>query len=199
MNKSNASDALKTLCADLLRYGAKAQIFKGYRTDALVDELMDLEHLLYLSDITAVTFGNTNVELEDLENPTVTWRGKALDLNAKVGVRYIVDLSKYTGLLKDLKLVIGYVDINGQRRVAEVNEIEVYDVSNHLYAFTFDGLLAAELRCVLSAAVYTEDRVLSNQLLYSADTYGNGKNGDLLAVCKALFAYSDSAKAFFTN
>lgn len=30
-----------------------------------------------------------------------------------------------------------------------------------------------------------------------ADTYGNNKTGNLLALCKALFAYSDSAKAYF--
>ena len=31
------------------------------------------------------------------------------------------------------------------------------------------------------------------------DTYGNNKTGTLLDLCKALFAYSDSAKAFFTR
>jgi hypothetical protein len=40
LNKGNASKALKTLCADLLRYGAAAQTYKGYRTDALATEAL---------------------------------------------------------------------------------------------------------------------------------------------------------------
>jgi hypothetical protein len=67
------------------------------------------------------------------------------------------------------------------------------------YAFTFDGLLAAELRTVLDAAVYAGDTRLSQTLRYSPDTYGNGKSSALLDLCKALFAYSDTAKAFFAN
>lgn len=38
---------------------------------------------------------------------------------------------------------------------------------------------------------------LSCTLQYSDDTYGNNKTGSLLTLCKALFAYSDSAKSYF--
>jgi hypothetical protein len=38
---------------------------------------------------------------------------------------------------------------------------------------------------------------VSATLQYSPDTYGNNKTGTLLDLCKALFAYSDSAKAYF--
>jgi hypothetical protein len=66
-----------------------------------------------------------------------------------------------------------------------------------LYVFDFDGLMAAELRTVINAAVYAGNTQVSNTLQYSADTYGNGKSGMLLRLCQALFAYSDSAKAYF--
>ena len=59
LDKPTTADSLKALCADLLRYGSKAQIFKSYRTDSLVDAAMTEAHRAYLSDIEAVTFGNT--------------------------------------------------------------------------------------------------------------------------------------------
>ncbi|MBR6826301.1 MAG: hypothetical protein IKM59_07115, partial [Oscillospiraceae bacterium] len=65
------------------------------------------------------------------------------------------------------------------------------------YSFDFDGLLAAELRTVLSAAVYAGDTRLSNTLEYSVDTYCKGKPGTLGTLCQALMAYADSSKAYF--
>jgi hypothetical protein len=66
-----------------------------------------------------------------------------------------------------------------------------------VYAFTVDTLLAAELRTVVSVQVYEGETPVSCTLQFSADTYGNGRTGDLLDLCKALFAYSDSAKIYF--
>ncbi|MBR6825417.1 MAG: hypothetical protein IKM59_02610, partial [Oscillospiraceae bacterium] len=60
-----------------------------------------------------------------------------------------------------------------------------------------DGLLAAELRSTVCVAVYDGNSQVSPTMEYSAGTYGNGKTGNLLAVCRALMAYSDCAKAFF--
>ena len=75
----------------------------------------------------------------------------------------------------------------------------LYNPTNNYYAFNFDSLLAAELRSVLSAVVYHGDTRLSCTTKYSVDTYGNGRQGDLLTLCKALIAYSDTAKSFFAN
>ena len=49
---------------------------------------------------------------------------------------------------------------------------------------------------IMSAAVYHGNTRVSATLQYSGAAYGNGKTGQLLTVCKALFAYSDSAKAY---
>ena len=50
---------------------------------------------------------------------------------------------------------------------------------------------------MISAQVYIGDQPASVTLRYSPDTYGNNKTGALGELCKALFAYSDSAKAYF--
>lgn len=197
MNKANSSQGLKVLCADLLRYGSLAQIYKSYRTDALADSSMTEEQRAYLSDMETLSFGNTNVTENDSVSNAVQWAGKALNLESKIAVKYIFSLPSYEGPLSELKLRVEYTDIYGNPRSCTVTELEVYNPEKQLYAFSFDGLLAAELRCVVSARIYGGDQPISATLRYSPDTYGNGKTGTLLSLCKALIAYSDSAKAYF--
>lgn len=72
LGKVKTSETLKNLCAELLRYGSAAQIYKGHRTDALVDVSMTREQKDRLVDPDSVVFGNTNVLLNDLEAPVVT-------------------------------------------------------------------------------------------------------------------------------
>ncbi len=198
LNKATASLALKSLCADLLRYGKEAQLFKEYRVDALADAQMTDAHKAYLSDTEAVTFGSNNSTLSDLANPVITWAGKTLSLDSKVSVKYIFDVSSaYTGKIEDLQLKVRYVDIAGDTLTCYITDPEAYGTTAGRYSFTFDGLLAAELRHVVDVAVYQGNTQLSQTLRYSPDTYGNNKTGQLLTLCKALFAYSDTAKAYF--
>ncbi len=199
LNKVSVSNVLKTLCADLLRYGTKAQVFKGYRTDSLADANMTEDHRAYLSDMESVSFGNTNWVLNDLQNAPITWAGKTLDLASKVTLKFIFSLGNYTGELSDLVLRVRYEDSDGKTENLIVSQVEAYNASYGLYAYSLDSLLAAELRTVLSVQIFRGDTPVSATLQYSADTYGNNKTGELLELCKALFAYSDSAKNFFVG
>ena len=199
MNKANMPQSLKILCADLLRYGAKAQIFKSYRTDNLADAAMTEAHKAFLSDIETVTFGNTNVTLNDLPGASVTWAGKALDLNSKVTLKYIINPTNYKGNIEDLTLRLTFTAINGETKTVILENAELYNAERNYYAFSFDALLAAELRTVVCAQVYVGNTPVSSTLQYSADTYGNNKTGALGDLCKALFAYSDSAKVYFAG
>ena len=199
MNKAAAPASLKTLCADLLRYGTKAQLFKNYRTEALADGDMTEEQITFLSDIEAVTFGNTNTILEDLENAPIAWAGKSLSLDSKVCLKFIFDASGYTGDPAALTLRVAYENMEGESRTLELSAPELYNPNRSYYAFTLDALLAAELRNMVSVQVFEGETPLSCTLQYSADTYGNNKSGTLLELCKALFAYSDSAKAYFAG
>jgi hypothetical protein len=199
LNKAEMTASLKTLCADLLRYGSAAQSFKAYRTDRLVDSQMTAEHRSYLSDMDAVTFGKDAVQHGDLTGATVTWKGKALVMDSKVTLRFIFDASAYTGDVNGLSLRISYTDYSGKAVTTTLTGPNVYNAANSWYAFDFDGLLAAELRSVVNVAVYAGNTRVSETMSYSADTYGNGKTGALLTVCKAMIAYSDSAKAYFAG
>ncbi len=199
LSKEGVREELKTLCADLLRYGAKAQLFKDYRTDSLADSLMTEAHRAYLSDLDTVTFGNTNRVLNDLENAPITWAGKALNLESKVALNFVFNPANYEGDLSDLTLRISYKDISGGTKLLTIENPERYNEAMGYYVFTLDTLLAAELRTAVSVQIYAGDTPASCTMEYSADTYGNNKTGTLGELCKALFAYSDSAKDYFVN
>ena len=195
--KTTTTATLKTLCAELLRYGAKAQIFKAYRTNALVDASMTAAHKALLTDLNSVEFGNTNTTLNDLSNPTVTWGGKVLILDSKVTLRYVINPANYSGEISDLTLRVTYVNLEGETVTETLTNPELYNESLNYYSYEFSNLRAAEIRTVLSAAVYANGKQVSPTLQYSMDTYGNNKTGDLLVVCQALCAYSDAALAYF--
>ncbi|MBR4309340.1 MAG: carbohydrate-binding domain-containing protein [Oscillospiraceae bacterium] len=197
LEKAEAADALKSLCADLLRYGAAAQTYKEYRTDALVDAEMTLDQLFYLSDLGSVGFGNNNTILDDLADPQITWVGKTLSLDSKVTLKFVFSTASYTGSVEDLSLRVTFTNYAGEECQVILTGAEAYGSSGNRYSFDFDGLLAAELRKVVNVAVYAGDTQLSQTMSYSADTYGIGKTGTLGELCKALMAYSDSALAYF--
>ena len=199
LNMNGVAEELKILGADLLRYGAAAQIYKDYRTDALATSAMTAAHKAYLSDLNAVTFGNTNTIYNDLSNPMITWAGKTMNLGSKVVVKFVFNAGVYTGDISKLTLRMIYQGSNGTYRTVTLSNPTIYNEAKRMYAFEFDSLMAAELRTPLSVAVYNGDTQLSQTMQYSADTYGNSTSGTLLELCKALFAYSDSAKAYFTK
>lgn len=199
LNNPDVSRELKILCADLLRYGAKAQIYKGYRTDALADSAMTAVHKEYLTDSDSVEFYDNNRVLDDCTDDSVQWVGKALNLESKVNLRFVFDPKGYEGELSDLSLRVSYTAVNGETKTLTLEDAELYYSKLGYYSFTLDTLLASELRTVVSVQIYAGETPVSCTLQYSADTYGNNKTGDMLELCKALFAYSDSAKSFFTN
>ncbi len=199
MDKAQSTQKLKTVCADLVRYGAKAQIYKGYHEDELADANMWYKYRNFLSEIDAVTFGNTDVVLNDLGDAPITWVGKSLNLGSKVALKFVFDPTEYAGDVSALTLKVSYRDIKNVEKTVVVEAPELYNEENGFYTFTVDSLLATELRTVVSVQIFAGDTAVSSTLQYSADTYGNDREGALLDLCKALFAYSDSAKAYFMS
>lgn len=197
LRKEGSADKLKTLCVNLLVYGAKAQIFKNYRPDSLADSLLTSGERTYVTNPETVTFGSCNQLLKDCETASVTWIGKSLNLGTKVGLRFMVDSTDYEGAVEDLSLHISYTNFRGENKTAVITEKTPLPGRDNAYVFAFDALDAAELRSVLTVVVYAGNTQVSHSLIYSADTYGTGKTGALGDVCKALFAYSDSARTFF--
>ncbi|MBR6825070.1 MAG: hypothetical protein IKM59_00835, partial [Oscillospiraceae bacterium] len=184
LNTGSATESLKALCANLLRYGALTQVYKNYCTDNLPDAKLTPEQQAYLTDLNTVAFETVNRTLNDLTNPSVTWVGKSLLLDSKVTLRYIFDTSAYTGDPTALTLRVTYTDRTGKTVTTTLEAPQPYGTGTTRYSFDFDGLLAAELRSTVCVAVYDGNSQVSPTMEYSAGTYGNGKTGNLLAVCR---------------
>ncbi|MBQ2445278.1 MAG: hypothetical protein II272_02430, partial [Oscillospiraceae bacterium] len=117
--------------------------------------------------------------------------------DSKVTLRMIANLGNYTGSISDLSVRVTYTNMEGQNVTVTLTDPIVYNEANQQYAFDFAELRAAELRRVLSAAVYAGNQRVSPTLEYSMDTYGNNKTGALLTLCQSLVAYSDAALEYF--
>lgn len=196
MNRDGVTQQVKAICANLLRYGAASQTYMGYDVENLADANLTEAQKSWLTDTESVVFNNRNAVLNDLGEPTVKWAGKTLILGSNVCLKLVVDGSAYEGALEDLELRVAYKSIKGDDRIATA-KAEIYNASKKQYMFVIDQLSAADLRAVLSCRVYAGDVAVSQTMEYSADTYGNGKTGALLELCKALFAYVDETIAYF--
>jgi hypothetical protein len=161
---------------------------------------MTKKQMTYLSDTEALTFTATDSYLGDLAKPVISWVGKTLDLGSKVGMKFVFNGKNYSGSIANLSMKVSYQGSNGEPKTVILTNAEVYNATNSYYSFTFYGLLASELRTVVDVAVYEGNVQLSETLRYSAESYASkNTNGALGELCKALFAYSDSAKAYFTK
>lgn len=196
MNKESTTETVKRLCANLLRYGAKAQLYKEYKVENLPDAGLTSEQSAYLTDLNSVKFSQPLSVLPDLEGATVTWVGSTMSLDSTVSVKLVVDVSAYAGDPSELELHVSYTDVKGQEKTVVLNPT-VYHKEKKMYVFTMTQLNAAELRTELTCRVYAEGEAVSQTKLHCASTYGNNKTGTLLELCQALFAYVDCAKAVF--
>lgn len=203
LNNPDAPAKLKTLCADLLRYGAATQRFKGYRTAAPADASMTPEHRAYLTELDTVIYGDHGLEISNGPAPSFAWVGKSLNLESRVALTFRFRQTDPTLRDEEWKVVVQYRNSQGEQIIYETDSSELTQIlmgDTAVYEFTFSELAAAELRNAVCVTIYNGDNEpISPDLIYSADTYGNGKTGALGEVCKALFAYSDSAKAFFAG
>ena len=126
--------------------------------------------------------------------------GKTLDLGSKVGMKFVFNAKNYSGDIANLTMKVSYQGSNGEPKTVILTNAEVYNATNSYYSFTFYGLLASELRTVVDVAVFEGETQLTQTLRYSAESYASkNTTGALGNLCKALFAYSDSAKAYFTK
>ena len=68
------------------------------------------------------------------------------------------------------------------------------------YTATYEGLRAAEMRTIVTAAVHEGDTRLSVTYTYSIETYAaRATREDVKKICTAMIAYGDSAAAYFAN
>ena len=197
LNSTKETDTaeLKAICANLLRYGALAQMQFNYRTDALVDANMTDANKAYLTDLETVELNSYMKMVDDHDAPTVPWKSATLELGNKVIMCLIANLSNYAGDATTLTMRLSYVDSKGETVNVE-RALELYNEEKGYYAVCFDGLRATEMRSIVSAAIYEGETRVSKTVEYSIESYAARNVSDLT---RAMLAYGDSAYAFFAN
>ena len=148
-----------------------------------------------LSTATDLLFEFDNrAKLEDIENPTVTWKGITLELGNKVIINYAVNYAGYS--MEDLTLRVSYVNNEGK---AVSYDLPLRDAGSY-WMTSFEGLIAPEMRTIVSAAVYHGETRVSQTYEYSIETYAaRSKEGAIKQLCTAMIAYGDSAASNFAN
>ena len=148
------------------------------------------------NSITGSRIAETDRTLGDLPNPTVFWVGEALTLDSVAGIKLVFDAKSYAP--EELQVKIVYRDRRGAEQAVILANPTPYN-AQHLCVTCYE-LSAAELRTVISVTVYRGNQQVSETLQYSAESYASKTIGTgAEALCKALFAYSDSAFTYFSN
>ena len=183
LNSDNAE--FVALASDLLVYGAKAQAYAGYKTNALATDGVE-----WLAP-TAFVVPDTDFEFSGEANDAYTWAGGGLNLTNEMNMYISFTAESVDGLSVTFT-------INGREYT--------YDVSGYTpdadgkYKVYFYGVNAYEFDDVVTVNFIVDEDVVGNTLSYSVDSYINYmyNNADeaLAELVKAISGYGKSASAY---
>lgn len=182
------SAELRTLLSDILAYGAAAQTYMSYNTDALVNTGDDISNPTYTS-YEAISGLAASFEGEASED--VYWVGAGLTLTNSVAMTfrfYAVDVDE---------LVIT-VNIGGKERT--FTSFKPVEGKEGFFEITVDDISATQFGESVTASFCLWDEDMGTALSYSVNTYVCSKQNDsdtaLADLVKALYNYGAAASAF---
>ena len=200
--RTSTSDAYRTLMADLLAYGAAAQTYLGYRTDASVDrELSDAEKALAAREYASLA---GIPEGGDTGTYPAAITQKEFRIDDRIALYLATDLAKDSDL-SDVTLRIRYTDRFGNAAERQVSGTTfVYSEEAGGYTVYFDELKASELRSVLTLTLMKGGTEISRTVQYSFDTYVERQfaadtDAAYRALLESTLRYADSARNYFTQ
>ncbi len=207
---------LKTLLADMLNYGAAAQIYFNYnnseetRANNVSEEIRNAveayattaapEVKSYITSST--TNGDQLIQME------VGISNVSLSLVDRVEANfYMQDMGESQDLSK-VTLVVAYEDITGnvvQQQIKGTDFTQVKDTTGRtLYKAIFNKLNATEMRSIMNVWVVDESGMrISNAITYSVESYAatmkdkEGASATLQSLLEAMMKYGDAAEAYF--
>ena len=177
------NEKLLDLVADMLRYGAKAQEYRGYKIDNLVTDGLDLsgkgsDYKLCDEDNCRALETHSDISTD---TDSFTSAGVRFDFDNKIFVKF-----KASDLL-EVKIVVNGDDLS--------NKIEYLD---GVYVLYTDGILATEFDKVFTFDMYISG-TLHQTVTYSVNSYAYAKNDDNTVIGQlalALYRYGASAKSY---
>ncbi|MBQ6430932.1 MAG: endonuclease [Oscillospiraceae bacterium] len=178
------STTLRKLLSDLLAYGAAAQTYMNYKTNALVTSGVTGTSYSTFSNLS----GNA-ASFDGTADANTCWVSAGLTLTDSVAMTFRF----YTTSASDLTV---YVTLG--------NRTETYttftSVGNGVYEISFTGISAEQFGSAATAVFERDSEEVGNELSYSVNAYIQSKQNDssanLKALVKALYNYGVSAAAY---
>ena len=180
----------RTLLVDLLNYGAAAQAYTNYRTDALVNKELTAAQAAWGTATVPSLRDYTNTKYATVEDPAVKWKGATLVLQDAVTMRYKIQANNIEGLTAKFTC-------EGNTWYIPASQFKPADTSDTYYIY-FNGLNAGQMRSLVYVTIYDGDTAVSNTVQYSIESYASGKttNVELSGIVTAMMLYGDSAYNF---
>ncbi len=198
--QNSTDQQLHALLVDLLNYGAAAQTYWNYNSANLANADLTAEQQALGTQEDPVMESCKSLTRND--GATVHFAQASLSLEEKVTLNYYLNLTQYSGSVKDLQLVITYKDASGQE-VTQTVDGSSFAAQGGYYVANFSGLNARQMRTACTAEVLekaTGQRV-SDTVSYSIASYAQSKSSDadsqLVELVRAMMKYGDSTCAYF--
>lgn len=184
--------AMRTLLSDLLTYGAAAQLYMGYRTDALVTDGLKENDALRFCPTPYVAPKPQTVSFTGAGDPTADWASASLLLGSKVAMRFTF----YASSVNDLSVII---TLDGSQQIYNKDDFE--DLGNGKYRITYHGIDATQYEHPVIASFSRNGIPVGRIVEYSVNAYlytmqNNEAVSHLAELVHALFNYGNSAVEF---
>ena len=179
-------DLLITLLSDTLVYGAAAQSYTGYKTDALVTDGLTLDPSTYTG------ISGYRTVFEGTADPSVCWQSASLVLSNNMCMEFRFYAEDIEGLS---------VSITVDGRTQDFTEFK--SVKDNVYSVFFCGIYASEYNADVCASFSRNGDPIGNTLKYRVNTYvcsmQDCGNGRLSALVKAMYNYGKSALEYYNE
>ena len=176
---------LVALLSDLLTYGAAAQIYTGYHTEALVTAGLDL------TPSTFAAISGKSVSFAGEKDADIDWSSATLVLRNALALRlcFIAD---------SVESLTVTASINGRGETFDASDFVA--AGEGKYYVDFCGIKATEFDDAVTASFAVSGTAVGRSICYSVNTYicgaQNDANANLRALVRALYNYGASAAAY---
>ena len=182
---------LKTLIVDMLAYGAMAQEVFGYNQENLASAaLTDEQKALGTQQMAACAPNKATVTAAEGFTADV-YQGTSFILNHDIAMAMRMSAELGDG---------SYAKVTFTNYLNEVQEevtVDAQKLTDGTYAYIYNGLVAADGRCMVTWKFYKADNTEVATVTDSMEQYV-GRNVAALPYLAQLMNYSDSAYAYFT-
>lgn len=174
----------RTLCVDLLNYGAAAQIEFGYNADDLANKDLTDEELAEGTQIV-----DDYTDNQTIDGDATSYYGTSYILETQISMAMAVRADQ---LGANCYALVSYVDHTG----AEKNNIRVEGIKNNsVYEFFLNEIVVADGRCLLTVEFYKADGTKVVTVQDSMESY-TARNAVDYPLAEKMLTFSDSAYAY---